>query len=113
VDVDDDNGTRIGWMSWLATAQATTNGTTADVAVDHFSGGRGQGSSDEPQGAKHWLVYRAPGFDRLEHDPSVGIEPTNPAGVKPTGASSVPAPAAALAVLAVAAAAMLASRRRA
>ncbi|HEV8359924.1 MAG TPA: hypothetical protein VGR28_05635 [Candidatus Thermoplasmatota archaeon] len=112
MEVEDANGTRIGHVGWLRTATATTNNTASEVPVDHLGGGRGQGNAQEPSGAKHWLVYRAPGWDSLEHDPSVGIEPTNPSGTAPTGAP-VPGPGLVLVLLAAApAAALLAARRR-
>lgn len=103
---------RIGWVGWVPTAEATRGGNTTTVQVEHRRTPRGEPTAGEPEGAKHWLVYQAPGFDALVHDPSVGIEPTNP-GAASAGGSPVPGPGALALLLAVPAAALLARRRRA
>lgn len=117
IDVNDD-GTRVGWFGWVPTATATTGNDTTEVAVDHVPMGRSEGNATgdengtEPAGARHALVYDAPGFDRLSHDPSIGVEPSEP--LRETGfAGEVPGFGAALLVLAAPAAAIaLVTRRR-
>jgi hypothetical protein len=103
------NGTQVGWVGWAAEAQAVYNGTAQNVSVDHVEPGQA-GGDDAPKGAgpKHWLVYEAPGFDALSHDPSVGVVPSGDAGT--SGTSAVPGfeP---LALLAAAPAAVLLARR--
>lgn len=95
------NGTRVGWVGWAGQAQAVLGGSAQNVTVEH--------RVVDDDGAKHWLVYQAPGFERLTHDPSVGLDPV--AGTSATGMSRVPAPGA-LAVLGVAGIAAVALRRK-
>jgi hypothetical protein len=70
--VDVGNGTALGWFGWAPTATATTNGTAAAANVTVQHPGLGDAKS-----ARVLLVYDAPGFDRLEHDHTVGMAPAD------------------------------------
>ncbi|MGQ0535632.1 MAG: hypothetical protein ACT4PT_06135 [Methanobacteriota archaeon] len=99
-------GDRIGFVRWVASASATTGNDTEAVDVEHVEG---DGS--------HWLVYDAPGFGSLVHDPTVGVfeeEEGRPGAGGEEGADDrdVPAPAVGFVALAVTLAAFALGRRR-
>jgi len=108
------NGTRLGWLGWAPYAQATTNGTTVNVNVERLVQGHGKGDAQTgSSGPLQWLRYEASGFDKLVHDPSVGIVPSG-SNAQAAGGNLVPGfDLSLLAIGAPAAAgAMLVARRR-
>lgn len=75
------NATTIGWLRWADTASASTGGNVTNVTVRAVKPGGMQGGAQS--GSKYWLVYEAPGFDNLTHDPSIGVVPESVAGSLP------------------------------